>query len=71
MKLHDIVGLEEEARESVAARLAGGKGVLPTERRNEQVERRVSAGITERAREGEHFPPSLPPCATEPLSSRL
>ena len=53
--------LEEEARHEVAHRVAGGKGVLPIERKNEQAEKRLAEEITERARHGEHFHSSLHP----------
>jgi hypothetical protein len=53
--------IEEEARRSAAHRLAEGKGLVPTERRNEQAEKYLARQMMERARSGEHFPSSLHP----------
>jgi hypothetical protein len=52
--------LEQEARKSMAHRLAEGKGTVPIERRNESAEKLLSEQMTERAKAGEHFPSSLP-----------
>lgn len=57
----DVQGqeIQQEALKEVARRLAEGKGVLLTERRNEQEEKLLTEEMTERARAGEHFPSSL------------
>ena len=51
--------LEHEARRTFAHRYAGGKGLVPIERRNEPAEHLLSEEMTERARSGERFPSSL------------
>jgi hypothetical protein len=53
--------IEEEARRSAAHRLAEGKGLVPTERRNEVAEKMLCEQMMRRARRGEHFPSSLRP----------